>query len=433
MMEKDFLPTDYIKAVYANKAEEGAKQWKSIYEPTHVLKLGTTPENAHDEGDYFQVDDNKGAEHYGYEGDNVAFNKALTTCVWWVWDKTTRRLFLYHDKDWTWPLWVWDDPLKLDTFFPYFPLSFLVDPECVTSKGEVTFYLDQQDAINDINSEHARALHWARRKIVYNTKLLSREKLDAFLQSDEQAIGIDMEEGSKLTDHFFSVTPPSVAWQELFNKDQKLQAIDRVSSVSDVLRGAQFKTNTTNQAIQNYNATTNLRVDEKTDQIEDWLSNIAWALAQLCLMYMPVEMVSTLIGQTQAQGWRNLQPDEIKSLYRTFGVAAGSTTKPTSQFKKQEAIQIGQVLGQFASASPAVILVMLKVMERAFDEVVIRQEDWQLIEQSVQMAMMPQPAPAGPGQTDPAQGQPTQGQPQQQQQPMSPVDMVLAQRGRPAA
>mgnify|MGYP001553127826 CR=1 FL=1 len=57
-------------------------------------------------------------------------------------------------------------------------------------------------------------------------------------------------------------------------------------------------------------------------------------------------------------------------------------------------------MGQFASAAPVAILVALKVMERAFDEVVIRDEDWQMIIQSIEQQLQKgstQPGAGGEG------------------------------------
>jgi hypothetical protein len=53
-------------------------------------------------------------------------------------------------------------------------------------------------------------------------------------------------------------------------------------------------------------------------------------------------------------------------------VEGGSTDKPTSTQKKQQALQLGQILGQFANAAPATVIVMLKMFENAFDEFQIR-------------------------------------------------------------
>ena len=73
---------------------------------------------------------------------------------------------------------------------------------------------------------------------------------------------------------------------QLFDKQPILEAIDRVSSVQPVMRGVEFKTNTTNQAINQYNSVQQTRTDEKIDAVEDFIGQIAWALAQMCLQFM---------------------------------------------------------------------------------------------------------------------------------------------------
>ena len=49
-----------------------------------------------------------------------------------------------------------------------FKLQFYTDPEEPIGKSEVTYYLDQQDAINQINSEFKMARQWARRNLFYD-------------------------------------------------------------------------------------------------------------------------------------------------------------------------------------------------------------------------------------------------------------------------
>ena len=62
-----------------------------------------------------------------------------------------------------------------------------------------------------------------------------------------------------------------------------------------------------------------------------------------------------------------MQPEEIRKLVMCQ-IEGGSTVKPTSAAKKAEALQIGQILDVFAS-NPAVVMVLLKMMQRAFDGV----------------------------------------------------------------
>jgi hypothetical protein len=315
--------------------------------------------------------------------DQESFEKAKMTKVYFVWDKVTRRVLLFNSKDWTWPIWVWDDPLQLDTFFPYYPLTFFESPNGPLTKGEVTHYLDQQDAINELTDEIRRARKWARRNIFYNSNVISQEEATAVLNGDDgTARGLNISPEQKISDVIGSVPPPSVQFDKLFNKEDYYRAIDRISSVSTVMRGEQFKTNTNQQAVQANVGASNMRVDEKADQIEDWIGAIYWGVAQLCLMNMDKETVVSLIGE-EAEGWENLSVQEVSQL--SLIVLGGSTKKPTSQAKKEEALEFGQVLGQFVNAAPGpVIKVMLQVMEKAFDEVTMREEDWQELQEAIQ-------------------------------------------------
>ena len=98
---------------------------------------------------------------------------------------------------------------------------------------------------------------------------------------------------------------------------------------------------------------------------------------------MNKEQVVELIGEQSAQNWQDaLDPMIIRQQY-SLNCIGGSTVKPTSDAKKQQAIQISQVLGQFASASPYVSIIMLQILERAFDEVVVTKEDIATIKMSI--------------------------------------------------
>lgn len=393
--EYDYLPTDYINAVYGRKQEN---QTVSVYEPSHILHSGVDASGIEDDVNNFSLfDKSSGAyKEYGYESE-AAFKKACYTKVWWVWDKTTRRLFLYADNNWTWPLWVWDDPLGLIEFFPYDHLWFHETPEGSQPKGEVTYYLDQQDAINDINSTIAQSRTWARMKLFYDTNKLTQDQVEKMLNSDmNAAIGIDVAEGMKLEDSLFSLLPPAIKYQELFQVDSKFAAINRITGINAAQRGAEFKTNTTNDAIDFYQKSVDIRVDEKIDAIEDWIGMIAWKVLQLCAKHWSKEDVAQIIGVEAAAAWEQItNPSDLRTklLIRIVG---GSTDKPTSKNKKKAALEIGQVLGQFANSIPAAGIVVLKVFSRAFaDDVVITQEDWKMIFETMQKQQ--EKAGAGPG------------------------------------
>ncbi|KKL88321.1 hypothetical protein LCGC14_1925890 [marine sediment metagenome] len=401
LIEKDMIPTEFILAKYATeKGKTG--EFKSIYAPTHIMKIqvdGDDISNTDNSIDNFSLFDQEKdtAKSFGFN-DDVSFDKAKMTEVFKVWDKVTRRMLMFNGKDWTWPIWVWDDPLQLDTFFPYYPLTFFESPKGPLTKGEVTYYLDQQDSINEITDEKRRARRWARRNVFFNQNVINQADVSAVINGDDGTVrGLNIPIEVKLSDVIGTIPTPSFQFESLFNKEEIYRAIDRISSVGTVLRGEQFKTNTNKAAVAANSQAANMRVDEKGDQIEDWIGAIYWGIAQLCLMNMPLEDVVKLIGEEAQDVWENLSKDEISDLSQK--VVGGSTKKPTSAAKKEEALEFGQVLGQFVNAAPGPVLkLMLQVMEKAFDEVTLREEDFIELQKAIDQQ-------AG-GQQPPQEGQP---------------------------
>jgi hypothetical protein len=411
VMVEDMLPTAYINAVYGEE-EEGKNEIRSVFEPTHVLNGGGGGGGGEDDFTLFSKQENAYSA-YGFES-NDEFHKACMTRVWYVWDKVTRRLEMYADNDWKWPIWVWDDPYQLQGFFPLTPLWFHENPVALYGKGEVSYYLDQQDQINEINDEKRRAVLWARRNIFYNPETgVTQEMADRILKGpDATATPLKLPEGMKSTEAIFSIPPPSTAFTQLFDKKDLYQSVDRIASTNEVERGGQFKTNTTNKAIDYYSTMGNMRMDMRLDAIEDALGDIGWKVAQLCMRFMDPGMVQQLIGVDVSAFWKPL--DNLQDFAKmSVTVIGGSTQKLTTQQKKQEAVQVGQVMAQYVKAAPASALkVSLDMLSKAFDDFMITKEDWDSIAEEV--AMMAQSQQGGaPGQQMPGGGQPPPGQPPQ--------------------
>ena len=140
----------------------------------------------------------------------------------------------------------------------------------------------------------------------------------------------------------------------------------------------EYKTNTTNKAIESYESQIQTRADEKMDAIEDSVGTVLWLTAQMCMQFMEKEEVITIIGEEFGSKWETVTADVIRSKF-TPRVVGGSTLKPTSRAKKEQALQISQIIGQFTRATPIAAVVALKVLSQAFDNVVVSKEDWELI------------------------------------------------------
>ena len=417
---EDMVPTSYLKAMFYARQED-SEQYASIYNPTHVMKGGA--ESADDTGDItgdnFVLFDKAGADsaQHGY-GDEKAFKRAQCTKVYYVWDKATRRCELYSDADWTYPVWVWDDPYHLDQFFPLQPMQFHTDPTNTYAKGEVVYYMDQQDTLNIMNNEFNRIRSYASSLVGYNKNIIKNPgELDDFLRGtqDKRTMGFDIPEGMKLSDVLGAVLPPSAEAAKFFDKRGTLESIDRISGVSSVQRGVEYKTNTTNRAIESYESQMQTRADEKMDAIEECVGGVLWMVGQMCLQFMTEAEVQQLIGTSE--GWQNMDPRDIV-LQFVPRVVGGSSLKPTSRSKKEQAMQISQVVGNFAKATPVAVIIALKVLETAFSgDVVIDKEDWDMLIEGVQSGIQQQQAQVQSQSAAAAASRASAQQPQQAPQP----------------
>lgn len=385
MMAEVMMPTAYLLAKYSEKNDRG--EYVAIYNEKYVINPGDTGNNNEDEMNNVRLlTESSDYKNAGFANEE-SYKKAVLSKVWYCFDKVKRRFMLIADEKWDWPLWVYDDPYQLPCFFPLKRLAFHSDPIRNRTKGEVSHYLDQQDEINDINTE----VHWMRTqlktKVVFNADYVTKEQVDALMKgTDRQALGIKgLPEGAKLSDVVMAPPLPNLQYKELFSKDPLYAAIDRIGTANDVIRGAQFKTNTTNDAIGTYNSIQNQRLDEKIDSIEDFSGDIFYDIMFLCAQFMSAEEVQYILGD-EAQSWTQMSAEDIRKQFACT-VLGGSTQKPTSAVKKEQALKISQVLGQFANASPEVVITILEVLEKAFDDIVIDADDWERIKQSIQMKL----------------------------------------------
>ena len=387
MMVEVMLPTRYLLAKYAEKDSSG--NYTAVYKNTYVINAGDMSGDADSELNNFRLlKETETFKDAGYSSDD-AFQKARMTKCWYCFDKVKRRFLLIVDEKWEWPLWVYDDPYQLPRFFPLHRLQYHTDPNRNRTKGEVSFYLDQQDEINDINSELNHMRTQLLGKVLYDSRYVDKDQFDAYMKGGDQmgfAVGKNLEVGMKMADVIMAPPLPNLQYKELFDKTAIYASIDRISSSNDILRGAQFKTNTTNDAIGTYNSIQNQRIDEKIDAIEDFSGDIFYDIMFLCAQFMTADEVKFFLGDEGAT-WQQQEASVLRQQF-TCTVLGGSTQKATSAQKKDQAIKIGQILGQYANASPYVVIIMLKAMEQAFDDIVVDADDWAMIRKSIEAKLM---------------------------------------------
>lgn len=397
MIERCFELTAGLNAKYTREEEDedgGGKEKRLIYKPTHKAVFDNTSVGSREDGMglVMQALGDSGVSESHTNEERLAYINMYYTECYLVWDKATRRVMLFSRDDWKWPIWIWDDPLNLSRFFPYFIIGYGMSTGGTVTSGEVSYYLDQQDEINDINRQVARIRRSIFNFFFYNSDVVKQDEAEKFIKAirgvttgtdADHLVGVKAGEQGKIADMFSAFLPPSAQHEAFFNKEPIMASINRTSNTSDALRGTQFKTNTNESAVNTYQEAARLAVGAKVDVIEDTVSDYANALAELCIQYMTKEEVEGIIGVKLAEGYEQMSVDQFKSII-SAEVVAGSMEKPNSVFKKKEAVQIAQGIGQFAQAAPgSAMRIMLRVLEKAFTEVVIHPEDWDAMDQEI--------------------------------------------------
>jgi hypothetical protein len=414
MAERCYISTAFLKHKFTRK--DGEDCWVYIFKPTHKAVFTTGSGNQKDDA-YGLVLESLGAETSYQENDEIdTYRGQYYTECWMFWDKATRRTSLFAADDWTYPLWVWDNYTKTTRFFPYFIIGFGLSTGQTASVGEVSYYLDQQDEINQINRQISRIRNSIFNFFFYNSHKISQGDAELLMQAvrrgfvDEQSVvGVKVPEGSKISDVFEALVPPSLNYEALFNKEPTINSINRISNTSDAIRGVQYKTNTNEASVQSYQDAARMSVGAKIEVVEDVMSDLCKALLEQCVQNMTKEEVTSLIGQKLAEPWANMSLDAFTSHF-ALELVPGTSEKPNSIFKKKEAIQVAQAIGQFASSAPMTSMkVALRVLEQAFTEVVIKPEDWDLMQKEMEMNMARgnssgAAAPPQPGQNAPPPG-----------------------------
>lgn len=417
MIERCYLPTGMLIARFTQPDPEGGEEDNPVrtllYKPTHKAIFADGQGKRDDGLGMVMREFEKGeAPTSNTVDERNAFVDMLYTECFYVWDKIMRRVMLFHRDDWTWPLWVWDDPLKLTRFFPYFIISYDMSTGGSTTVGSTAYYLDQQDEINDINRQINRIRRSVFDYFFYNSEQISADEAEKFIDAlrGEGSPGakhlLGVKAGEQGIDKMIQAfVPPAGQYKEWFDAKRPMDAINRITNTSDALRGVQFKTNTNESAVNTYQEAMRLSVGAKVDVVEDVVADFAEALAEVCVQHYSTEEVIAIIGPALGQGWKEMSLDLFKATY-SLQIAAGSMEKPNSVFKKKEAVEIVQAVGQFAKAAPGASLrIMLKVLEQAFTEVDIKPEDWAALDDEVKAntqkgATTPQPQAQGQGTAD---------------------------------
>jgi hypothetical protein len=393
IMDRDVMKIDHIKAEYTTYDPE-TKTHYFKYSPETTLDFSQTHSGSISQAREATESAIINQLMPDVDEDVAKLRIQGTLPIVWVYDRTTRLKYLYMEGRWDVPLWVYEDNMELSRFFPFFLLAFSASLNSILQPGEVAHYRSFQKEINKINTQITRIRGRAFTKYLYNSDAIPKEeaeKLFNALNNNDgriEAIGIKMRDQDRaLSEILEPLKIPSTQFKEIFDKSDLKAALDRTTRITDAMRGAQFRTNTTNDAVETYNEFANNRLEGLTDKIELCVEDVLWSLSELIVSKMSSEYINKILSTSDAQKFKNLTVTEFNRSY-SLTIAAGSIEKPTSSSKKKEAIQIIQMLGQFGTAAPRTVLSLVtKLLRSAFSKSLVTDDDLAKLEEEGKAAM----------------------------------------------
>lgn len=303
---------------------------------------------------------------------------------YYIWDKVTRRIYLWSDEDWKWPLWVYEDQLKLSRFFQHFIINFTDDIDGIIQPGEVSFYIGQVNTINRINAKAQEIRNSVFGALLYDKSSADKEEVEKLVEhlrnpTRVKAFGIAKSNGEnkKMSEMVEAFAPPAMQYEQLFNTQNLRTQIQKMLGLADVDQGETFKANTTNDAVMYMQQNRQANVGNITDRIEEVLEEVGWAMSEILVSKYTKDDITELVGGDYAQDFTPMTVQEFNQKYR-MTIAAGSIQKPDSEFKKQEALQVAQAVGQVGKGAPGTSLkLIIKLFQKAFSSFVVTKKDFE--------------------------------------------------------
>lgn len=197
---------------------------------------------------------------------------------------------------------------------------------------------------------------------------------------------------------------------QMYQHSQQIeQDVDLVSGVSEYQRGAISEIRRTATEAAMIQDAANARAADKLAQIETFIGHVARRVVQLAQQYLTGDHVARIVGPEGAQMWVPFNIEQIQGEF-DFEVEAGSTQPRDESYRRQQALQLANVLAPYVGVAVSPQALVTYVLREGFG--VKNPEQFVLMPDPMMMGGMPPggPSPSGGG---PAKGQGPSDMPQQ--------------------
>ena len=315
-----------------------------------------------------------------------------TPCIW-IFDKITKLVYLYREDNFDNPLWVFEDELALSRFFHHFVLNLSSTFSSIYQVGELSFMIPQQQVINDSIRQKQIIKNTSFNNFIYDSNAIEETEISKLFTNVEKGrnstlTGIKVK--ARVQDLDKVIKPfmlPIASMPDLLRTEQEEENIYRISRTTKAMTGGEYKTNTTNQALDKYQNFQDSRSATIIDKIEDFVEQIMWSTIEIVVSKYSKEKLQYLIPASKLQQFQTMSVEELNRMF-SFSIASGSIEKSTSESKKKEAMMLMQVLGQFGTGMPMTVMsLVLKLMENLVTAGTITKDDFDRLKKEGEAVM----------------------------------------------
>lgn len=284
-------------------------------------------------------EDTQAKQPYGAERDSYVE-------VWEWYDITTKTMAVFCDG----PDKFLINPTKIPFTFghPFVMLRNYEIPEHFYPMGELEAIESLQHELNATRTQMMNHRKRFSRKWLYRESAFDPDGRSA-LESDEDNIMVPVS-GDEPLGGVIVPMPAVISPPEFYNQSNLISGdMDRVSGVSDYMRGAmpEIRRTATEAAIAQ--DASNARAAEKLALIEINIGSCAKRLVALAQQYMTGEQVARVVGSNAIPLWINFDRDFIQGEF-DFEVEGGSTQPVNESFRRQMALQLVDAMAPFVGA-----------------------------------------------------------------------------------
>jgi len=231
---------------------------------------------------------------------------------------------------------------------PFVMLRNYEVPDDFYPMGELEQIETLQLELNETRTQMINHRKRYARKYLYMEDAVDETGINA-LESDEDNVMVPVNSGQDINRVIIPMpsigTPP-----DFYNQSQMIEDdMDKVSGVSDYMRGEQQNIRRTATEAAMIQDAANSRAQDKMSRIESFLGQIGERIIMLLQQYMTGEQVVRVVGTNAMPVWVKYDKDYIAGEF-DMEVEAGSTQPSNETFKRQSAMQMVDAMAPFVQA-----------------------------------------------------------------------------------